>query len=576
MPSGSAVPSHRCVLQLCLLVPCRSAGLVAEVHHYMIKLLYLVISLCDLEFQDGYPNNSAQETSTQSHHSQTTLASSQRPYCFDPPAYRALPQYPCAASLGRPSTSCTSTTYPLPYLCCNGRVLEMQKMLEGAERKACTLPAEATTTTATERGTRPGSPLADLGFNLLMSKVLHSIAAGLNEIPEYLQGCLALGLHVPPLAWIDDLTVPITATKPDQLEPLIQAATSIIHMAFSQHGLTMNFDGGKTEAVVMYRGPGAAAHRTQMFDKETKPCIIVGTPSHILTLRVVASYRHLGSKFTMDADIEHEVTTRIATARQAFAEMKQPIFLNRSIPVQGRLQLYNSLVISRLLYGCAVWSDIPNALMTKLDAFLVDHQRRIANIGFWNGATMNDEDFRHHMELEPFRITWARHRLLYLRHIAVHGSDFHRQGLLMEFTYQKGWLREVVDDLVWLRSLIDLPFDFDENDIQWIPLWEAIAACPRWKSILKRACRKHVLQERIARDVKHYHNLIEEELTSHGYEIWHGEQHQPAPDLPNFGRGACERSFLTLRRHLQHMNIGFMALLPWNASTSSPRFALDV
>ena len=396
----------------------------------------------------------------------------------------------------------------------------MQKMLEGAERKACTLPAEATTTTATERGTRPGSPLADLGFNLLMSKVLHSIAAGLNEIPEYLQGCLALGLHVPPLAWIDDLTVPITATKPDQLEPLIQAATSIIHMAFSQHGLTMNFGGGKTEAVVMYRGPGAAGHRTQMFDKETKPCIIVGTPSHILTLRVVASYRHLGSKFTMDADIEHEVTTRIATARQAFAEMKQPTFLNRSIPVQGRLQLYNSLVISRLLYGCAVWSDIPNALMTKLDAFLVDHQRRIANIGFWNGATMNDEDFRHHMELEPFRITWARHRLLYLRHIAVHGSDFHRQGLLMEFTYQKGWLREVVDDLVWLRSLIDLPFDFDENDIQWILLWEAIAACPRWKSILKRACRKHVLQERIARDVKHYHNLIEEELTSHGYLAW--------------------------------------------------------
>lgn len=106
----------------------------------MIKLLYLVISLCDLEFQHGYPNNSTQETSTQSHHSQTTLASSQRPYCFDPPAYRALPQYPCAASLRRPSTSCTSTIYPLPYLCCNGGVLEIQKMLEGAERKTCTLP----------------------------------------------------------------------------------------------------------------------------------------------------------------------------------------------------------------------------------------------------------------------------------------------------------------------------------------------------------------------------------------------------------------------------------------------------
>jgi hypothetical protein len=52
----------------------------------------------------------------------------------------------------------------------------------------------------------------------------------------------------------------------------------------------------------------------------------------------------------MNADIEHEILTRIATARQAFEELKRPIFSNRHIPIEGRLQLYNSLIISRLLY----------------------------------------------------------------------------------------------------------------------------------------------------------------------------------------------------------------------------------
>lgn len=112
----------------------------------------------------------------------------------------------------------------------------------------------------------------------------------------------------------------------------------------------MNFEKGKTEAVIMYRGPGAPAHRAALFARETSPCIVIDTATHILTLKVVAAYRHLGSQYTMNADIEHEILTRIATARQAFEELKRPIFSNRHIPIEGRLQLYNSLIISRLLY----------------------------------------------------------------------------------------------------------------------------------------------------------------------------------------------------------------------------------
>ena len=77
--------------------------------------------------------------------------------------------------------------------------------------------------------------------------------------------------------------------------------------------MTMNFESGKSEGVIMFRGRGANQCRTNMFDVERTPCIVAATNSHILTLKVVATYRHLGARFTMDADIEMEVQTRTVT-----------------------------------------------------------------------------------------------------------------------------------------------------------------------------------------------------------------------------------------------------------------------
>ena len=66
-----------------------------------------------------------------------------------------------------------------------------------------------------------------------------------------------------------------------------------VHEAFRQRGLTLNLDKGKTEIIVMFRGPGANPCRTLLFDVESQPSIVVATPTHILSLSVKASYKHL-------------------------------------------------------------------------------------------------------------------------------------------------------------------------------------------------------------------------------------------------------------------------------------------
>ena len=104
------------------------------------------------------------------------------------------------------------------------------------------LDADSDQVVVTERGTRPGSPLADIGFNLLMAKMMHQIEAELQALPQYSQGCAKLGIQVPPLSWVDDLAIPLATELPEQMPSLMEAVVVVLHNTFRSHGMTMNFE----------------------------------------------------------------------------------------------------------------------------------------------------------------------------------------------------------------------------------------------------------------------------------------------------------------------------------------------
>ena len=410
----------------------------------------------------------------------------------------------------------------------------------------------------TDRGTRPGSPLADLGFNLLMSRIMHQLGEGLQLLHDYVQGCDQLGTHIPPISWVDDLAIPLTTTAPHKMIPLIQDVVALLHTTFNAHGMTMNFETGKSEAVVMYRGKGANVCRTALFDAEATPCIVTATNTHILSLKVVAAYRHLGARFTMNADGEAEVTSRIAMARQSYQELKRAIFHNKYIPLKGRMQLYDSLIVARLMYACSVWTDISSSQLQQIEAVIIEHHRQMANKGFWNETHMTDAELRNHLEIPPFRVTWARHRLIYLQHLGKHAATFHKQLLLTEFQQGRGWLCEVVTDLRWIAKLVALPFNIPAEVQEWQNVWDILKDLTHWKSLVKRACRKHILQDRIASDVEQYHNVIVDEMNNAGFTMWTDAPTTDEAPPPRFG---CDQStwFLIRPMHEVLMHIKYMA-----------------
>ena len=203
---------------------------------------------------------------------------------------------------------------------------------------------------------------------------------------------------------------------------------------------------GRQNAVLCFRGAGAVAHRSKVFDQDEPPVVIIETESHILTLRVVPTYKHLGAKYTMGLDITKEIEARLGSARQAFGEMKLAIFLNKRLPVAARLQFFHSLILSRLLYGCAVWTDVPLTIMKRIDAALMTYYRRIHNIGSWNGHHISDADFLRSHQLPSFRLIWSQNKLVFLQRIAQHGPVFHKALLFRELEAGSGWLFELQPD----------------------------------------------------------------------------------------------------------------------------------
>ena len=380
---------------------------------------------------------------------------------------------------------------------------------------------ESTNYVETGRGTRPGSPLADVGFNLLFCKVMSKIEEGLSQIQHYVAGTEAAGHDFHPVAWMDDLAIPLTTVKADTMPTLLADVMRLVHEVFSSFGLTVNMDPGKTEAVVMFRGPGSDTQRLKLFDRDAAPAIVVSTETHVLSLRVASSYRHLGARYTMDADIEHEVTARLGAARTAFHEIKKQVFHNRHIALHGRLQLLHSLIFSRLMYGCAIWTDMPASCLRKIEAQLMKMYRSIIDNGFWkDGSICSDGALRAEHELPTFRLLWAKTRLIYLHHFAGFGEGVYRAAVLQEYTRGRGWLFEIESDLNWMSELVDLPFEWPTpSPLDWSPILQAIVSAPNWKSLVRRAYWRHLKRESVAWQTETLHLNILSELEEQGLKL---------------------------------------------------------
>ena len=390
---------------------------------------------------------------------------------------------------------------------------------------------------ATVRGTRPGSPVADVGFNLLMSDILDELHHKLQDDELISSHLLEFPVAIPPITWVDDLAVPIVTMSPADLIPITRRVLQHIHQVFYGKGLQINYAKGKTEAVIMFRGPEADRHRLDFFSETQDTYITTSTDTHVFRVRAVASYKHLGVRFQMDADLDHELQCRLGQARTAFHEVRRPIFGNRHISCKARLQLLQSLVFSKLLYGSGTWYEVSRRVLQKLESAVMRYFRSVVGVGFWQGERLTDDDIRAKFQIPTLRTMVAVARLRFLKHVASHGHDYHRDLLIAERATTKGWLYEVEDDLRWMASCSDLssmPVIPGSSDM-WSPFFDWLrTSTPSWKSWIRRTMRMHYLRENLAGECKSFHAQMFQMLRDNGAVL-----HEPVLETDSAPKHAC-------------------------------------
>ena len=186
----------------------------------------------------------------------------------------------------------------------------------------------------TTRGSRPGSPLADIGFSVLMLSVLSEIEAAMKMHGDTCEVLRALGLPCCPVTWADDIAIHVITTQREALVPAIAGIARCVDSTMRKHGLTPNYSPGKTETLVCFRGFHPPRLRKQLFlTGEMRIAVELENGTHI-QLHVASRYKHLGSVVGMYSDVGHEIKRRIAVAAAAEREIRKPILNNKRLSVE--------------------------------------------------------------------------------------------------------------------------------------------------------------------------------------------------------------------------------------------------
>ena len=303
----------------------------------------------------------------------------------------------------------------------------------------------------TDRGSRPGSPLADLAFNALISHLILEVQHSIDALPQMQLAHSKLGVTTPIFGWVDDLAVPTVATRAHEMTSLLEQVTHIVYHACQKRGLTLNFKPGKTEAICCFKGQGSADLKRALFI-DNLGHLPLTDPS--VNLRIVGSYEHLGTRCIQSGNISHEVATRIGKASSAYHAVSKSILLNRRISPLARLRLLEALVIPVLLHGSGNWPLLNRRTFVRLQRVLTTWIRSIVNDGHWNEHQSNDNDLFAHWRVLDLKGRLNKGRLLYgfqlLRNAPSPLIDF---VTAVDLADNQEWLAATREAIQWVSVL---------------------------------------------------------------------------------------------------------------------------
>ena len=225
---------------------------------------------------------------------------------------------------------------------------------------------------ATMRGTRPGDPVADILFNMAFRLVVLDARKRIQTAtgtpcfgsPEP-SNDITCGVPIPSkgfaeITFVDDIAYAMHSNTAEELVSHMQITASCLHDAAAVRGLGINYQAGKTEAILKLAGVGARSVKHKVWH-ECGGYLPVVTEYGTQQLRTVHSYKHLGSYVQDHAIVQKDVRHRISQARKAYGQLSRQFYNKRNVSQPTKGSVFSALVMSRLLYNVHTWSWLTDA-----------------------------------------------------------------------------------------------------------------------------------------------------------------------------------------------------------------------
>ena len=361
--------------------------------------------------------------------------------------------------------------------------------------------------TEARKGSRPGDSTADLLFSIAFRHLPYMVstkAADLGvvshlewsgeQVPYHddLERTEVLEFLGP--IWADDVAILLVASTAANLVRNTQIILGLLFDHLIIAGMSPNLGKSKTEILFDLRGPGSTPIRKHFaFNGYRLPTI----SKHMLSyVNIVGAYKHLGTWVQVNGKLNKELSCRFAIGHSTMTKYKSAIFANRHLPLSRKTHLFQSLVLTAVLFNSPAWYLQRKKDVEKFHSGIMSLYRRLATAHF--GLLVRhwrDELVQARLSVPPPITLLHQDRLRYLQHLVRQGDDAVWAAL-----QQHGYWWSMVDlSLTWLKNNVMKPLPelpVANNWTLWVPLLSAPGGA--WKSLIRRAVIHDTLQTRKA------------------------------------------------------------------------------
>ena len=368
------------------------------------------------------------------------------------------------------------------------------------------------TSCRTQIGSRPGDCFADIVFGYAWARLLRKFEMELTRLRliediddmvhwnPFRSGDVVGQIPFLGPTWMDDLCVCIQADSALALESKASTATGLLIDLCHGHAMSPNLNRGKSEVILSLHGKGSKKVRLKYFGGQSDGQLHALGETQVYSINVVGEYLHLGNIIHHSGRGGHEIRRRLAIGFQSLTQHRKLIYHNTSLSLQRRFEIFDTLVLTKVLYGSETWAITQPKDIDNFHVSIVRLYRRL--LGMRHDAHMTDDEI---LTSGPFLTPVELLRRQRLRYMATlyNCADLVPWSLLWD---DQHWREEIQHDLKWMYQQIggtsSLP-DPAENYAPWATMMQQHPGY--WKRLIRRACQHAVQQRALTQQVRDFH-----------------------------------------------------------------------